>query len=488
MDTVRIPLTSTIESRAASIAKDALITNGYIESDGPKKWLIKRPGTVKLIANPTYTGAAQGMFPWAGNLYAVIGANFVKITPAGVETLIGAVSSGQMYFNVTDATPYIFFHKKTAAWTYNVTTNTLAAVTDVDFPTNAGMTLVPGIVYLDEYAYVMTTTGRIYNSANENPTSWGALDYVTKYSEPDGGVAICKHLNYIIAFGAWSSEFFYNAGNPTGSPLLRNDAAKCEIGCASGDSVVQFSQTVAFLGQSKEAGRGVYLFEGVSPVKISNPYVERYLNASDLSLVRAMALTISGHTFYTLTLNDLGMTLVYDMNEKLWYHWATPLGGAIDPIYYCDPTYMDMTYVDLVPARESTNFNFQNHCAINGVMYMQDITNGYVVKLDSSVYVDDEGIMEFLVRTPLIDGGNNRNKFWSSLQLIGDRTAVDMDVRWSDDDYQTWSTSRTISMNQERPILWQLGAARRRAVQLSSLSDAPIRLQELEVAVKQGIV
>jgi len=250
MDTIRIPLTIPIESRTASIDKDAYILNGYVESDGAKKWLVKRPGTVRLNPTSTQLGTAQGMYPMLGNLYSVTAGNLIKNTTLGAETVIGAVGAGQFTFNQTSQTPYLFLHSDTIGWTYNLTTTTLTEITDVDFPTNAGYTLVPGAVYLDDYMYVMTTTGRIYNSANENPTSWGALDFISKYSEADAGVAICKHLNYIIGFGEWSSEFFYNAGNATGSPLLRNDAAKCEIGCASGDSVIQFSQTVAFLSNS----------------------------------------------------------------------------------------------------------------------------------------------------------------------------------------------------------------------------------------------
>lgn len=489
MDTIRIPLTIPIESRTASLAKDAYTLNGYVESDGNKKWLVKRPGTVVLNAAATQLGVAQGMYPMLGKLYSVTAGNLIENTTAGVETVIGAIGAGQFTFNQTSQAPYLFFHSDVIGWTYNLTTSTLAEVTDPDFPCNNGYTLVPGSVYLDDYMYVMTTTGRIYNSANEDPTSWGALDYISKYSEADGGVALCKHLNYIIGFGEWSSEFFYNAGTPTGSPLLRNDAAKCEIGCASGTSVVQFSQTVAFLGQSREAGRGIFLFEGVSPVKISTPYVEKYLNISDLSLVRAGALTISGHTFYILTLSDIGITLVYDLNEKIWSFWTTtPLISPSGFTYYCDPTYMDMTYVDTIPDTIFNTFGYQSFSALDGVMYMQDINQGYIVRMSTVAYSDDANTILFTVRTPLIDGGNNRNKFWSSLELIGDRGLVDIDMTFSDDDYNTWSTARTISMNQERPILWQLGSSRRRALQLTSTSNAPIRIQELELAVKQGIV
>lgn len=491
MDTVRISLNNTIESRTASTAKDAIITNGYIESSGNTKWLIKRPGTSKLAPLYSIYGTAQGLYQFRGDLYSVIGSFLYRHTLAdSYPTLIGPVDTGYMYFNST-ITGELVFHNTLRAWVYDVNTNLLSEIV-TNFPTHdtPAKVLAPGMGYLDSYTYVMDTDGFIYNSGIEDPTTWNGLWKIGKVSEADGGVALAKHLNYLVAFGKWSSEFFYNAGTATGSPLLRNDTAKCEIGCANGDSVVQFSQTLAFIGQSREAGRGIFLFEGVSPVKVSTPFVERYLNKSNLATVRAMAITFSGHTVYTVTLVDLDVTLVYDLNEKLWYHWstATPIGGP-DSIYYCDPTYMDLDYVETTTVTSASNrFIFQNHCAINGVSYMQDIASGYIVKFDPAVYVDDDGAMPFSARTPLIDGGNNRNKFWHSLEIIADKDTVDLDVQFTDDDYNTWSTARTISLNQPKPIIWQLGVSRRRALQISTTSDRPVRIQELELAVKQGNV
>ena len=65
----------------------------------------------------------------------------------------------------------------------------------------------------------MTPNGDIYQSALEDASSWNALDFIGSQIEPDSGVYLAKFQNYIAAFKGWSTEFFYDAANATGSIL-----------------------------------------------------------------------------------------------------------------------------------------------------------------------------------------------------------------------------------------------------------------------------
>jgi len=501
MKTVRFPLAFSVESRTASPDKDARITNGYVETEGSKKWVYRRPGTASMSVSPSIPSfISQGMYPFQGALYSVVNGTLYKVTQAGVSSVIGTVGGGIHYFSQTSQAPYLFLHNTHQAWTYNLTTGVFAEVTNSGFPTNQGMTLVPGAVYLDDYTFVMTTNGRIYVSDIEDPTKWDELGtnptgaYISKTSEPDNGVAVVKHLNYIISFGQWSSEFFYNSGATSGSPLLRNDTAKCEIGCVNGDSVVQFSQVVAFLGQARETGKGVFIFQGVTPTKVSTPAVDRYLNASNGASVHASVVTIAGHTFYLLTLVDISVTLVYDISEKLWYLWSSNTSG-LDPRFYVDPTYFTPTLAigdanNYIATTTSTitPFEFVNHSALNGTSYFQHKLTGAIVTLDTGIYQDITQDMELNIRTQIVDGNTNHYKFWFMLEIIGDRDVATVDVSWSDDDYTTWETPRSVSLNQARPVLWQLGASRRRAFEFSSVSNSKIRIQDIETSIREGNV
>ena len=222
--TLRFPLGVSIESRIASTAKDSRLVNAYVETvDQEVQEVVKRPGTTSFALTPAIpSGTSYGLKAFNTKFYAGVGGRLYEYVSGGTSVDKGAISNGKLSFIETSETPYLFFHNGTAGWTLNGSTGTLATVSDLDFPPNQtpALPLAKGAVYLDDMVFVMTTSGRIYNSGIENPTSWDALDYISKTAEADGGVALAKHLNFIVAWGDFSGEFFYNAGNPTGSPLL----------------------------------------------------------------------------------------------------------------------------------------------------------------------------------------------------------------------------------------------------------------------------
>ena len=331
------------------------------------------------------------------------------------------------------------------------------------FPLNIGYSLAAGAVYLDGTVYCMTTTGRIYGSAIEDVLTWNALNYISKSSEPDGGIALAKHLNWVVAMGTYSTEFFYNAGGtyPT-SPLLRNDNSKLEIGCANGYSVVQFENTLMWIGVSKETGNGVYMLDGVSPIKVSTPVIEKYLNADGLSIVNAYALTIAGHTFYVMNLDVTEITLIYDLNEKLWYQWSSTVGGV------------------------EQDFVGRFFTSLYGKSYCLNPYNGALSVFDNGTYQDEYQTINTRVVTPIIDGGSTLTKFFESLQVVGDRAATTVQIRHTDDDYNTWTNRRTVNMNDIRPVLWTLGSSRRKAFELLHTDNTGLRIEAIELNVVEG--
>lgn len=347
-------------------------------------------------------------------------------------------------------------------------------------PATAIRNLAYGASYLDGSVYVLTTDGRIYGSNLEDSTGWNALNYLTKESEADGGVATCKHLNYILAWGAWSMEAFYDAAGPAPfSPLLRYDAAKTEIGCAVGTSVVPFSGTVAWIGQSREAGRGVFLLNGMAPQKISTTSIDTYLNQSalivgGLPIVRAWAVTLSGHSFYVLTLKDLNVTLVYDLLEGEWYQWTST----------------KQTGTTLAEGFFTQEF----FAALTGTSYTIDSTTGNVYTLSVNSY--DDGVnassstgvnpIQWRIVTESIDGGNNLVKFFHSLEIMGDRVNTPLFVRHTDDDFSSWSSYRQVQLVNARPVIFQCGQSRKRAYEFYHNDSLPIRLHSAEVLVKMG--
>lgn len=331
------------------------------------------------------------------------------------------------------------------------------------FPTD----LVPGIVFLDSYVFVGTKSGRLYASNLANPAIWNPLDYLTAEAEPDNLVGITKHFNYIIGFGQWSTEFFYDAGNASGSPLAPAPAYRMEIGCANGDSIVQFEQSVIWIGKSKSEGTQVFMLEGTSPIKVSTTYIDRWLKASTLEDVKAYVFKMNGHTFYVMTLHDLNVSLVYDVNEKVWYQWTSYAPG--------DESEGQST------AYAEQYFRPSYFVGYGGEYWALDDDTGVLYKISSSYYDDAGAPIFYRSVTDIMDSGTTKRKFYNRLEIVGDKVPATMMIRHSDNDYQTWSSYRQVDLSKVRPQIYQQGSARRRAWEFLCTESQPLRLDAAEI-------
>jgi Phage stabilisation protein len=326
------------------------------------------------------------------------------------------------------------------------------------FPTD----LVPGAAYLDGYVGVMTKNGRVYTSNSNDVTGWNALDYISSNSQPDLGTGLTSHLNYIVAFNQWSTQFFYDAANPTASPLSVNSSANLEIGCANGNSIAKFEQTVVWVGQSNSAGKGVYLLNGIAPNKISNQYIDKYLDVDGVTNCTGYGIKYQGHSWYVLTLPDTDITLVFDIDEKVWSFWSSQI-GRVEQYFVGDFS----TYYQ-------------------GITYIQDAHDGELYYLDDGTYTDADGPINFRLVSPLLDADTQDRKFISRVEIVGDKVDTILRIRHTDDDYQHWSQYRNVNLSNQRPVLYQNGTTRRRAYELYNNDNAAIRLDAMEMEITKG--
>jgi len=399
-----------------------------------------------------------------------------------------------------------------------------------------GRTTVRGIVWLDGTFYVMDAAATIYGSDLNAPTSYNALNFITAQIEPGAGVALQKSQNYVIALKEWSTEFFYDAGNATGSPLSPVENGFNLIGCASGDSVANLDGTIFWVSQTRQKGRGVYMMSGLEHMQISTPDIERVLNLSTLATVYSYGVKIAGHTFYVLTLVDQNVTLVYDATTKLWATWssltaaaavnvssitlsgttatvvtATPHGmsdgdpvniaGAVEAAYngifvtsYVDAT--TFTYETTVgtssPATGTitatpyteTYFKYVTYVNALGKDLVQHETNGTLCELTESAYQDVGIPVNVLIRTGKFDGGTVNLKRYAALEVIGNKVAANAYVRHSGDDYVTNTKYRKVDLNQTRSVIRRLGADRRRSFEVRFLDNTSLQISNLDIELQ----
>lgn len=537
MPIVNVPIPTSLKNRTNSLTKDSKMVNCFKETypDG-KVLAIKRPGKASYTITPALPNSGQGLWTYNNNLYAAAGSKLYSITGGtSTQLLTGMSGENVSWVNTLDTGsphPYMVFHDQVNGWflnttgtivnmakqvnlvvlvsggtgypstgtftvsgsisgsgaagTYIASGGTITSVTLTNPGSNYAGTLtvsfsgagssasataslnsfpanpVPGIVYLDGYVFVMDSQGQIWQSDNENPSAWGALNFTSAKSEGDEGKAIARHLNYVIAFKEWTADFFYDAGNATGSVLSINQSAHMEIGCADGNSIQNPEQTLIWMGTVVEGGRGIYMLNGLSPSKISTKAVETFLNASDLTGTYSWLYKIAGHTLYGLVLTDQNVTLVYDITENEWHVWTTSkdyIGGGED--------YFECSFV--------TQFPFNS-----GAFYVLDAVNGLVFTLSPTNYVDPFGPIRMRIVTDRMDFNTFAFKVGSALTIFGDQINDVMQVRHTEDDYNTWSQYRNVNLNLQKPCLYQLGRFRRRAYEFLYTGNNPLRLEKVD--------
>lgn len=475
MPTERIKFAQPIETRDGTLTKDSLTSNGVFEKRGQKIEFIKRPGLVygtqlTSVTPPAYK-AGQGIFAFGTTAVAVVDSTVYTVNPhTYANTNRGTISaSTNKVFGVSNLTnTYFFFHNKINAY---LLSSAGAITTPTGLPSSP---YVSGAVFLDNYMFLGTSGNEIYNCNIADPTTWNALGKVTFNTQSDQLVGIARHLNYLVAFGGRSIMFFYDAAVAApSSPLDVATSYTLDVGCANGDSIVSSTNSIFWIGKSKASGKSVYMLDGVSPIKISTNAIDRCLETDGLANVHAYVYKFSGHTMYILNLHTSNITLAFDVEAQMWYQWtqyATASGDQPNPGTMVESYFRPISYAE-----------------VDGVPLFLDDDVATVYTASTSVYQDNGQPIYYRVTTDLYDNGVTKAKFYGRLEIVGDKVAGGtMQVRHTGDDYNSWSSWRTVDLHATRSQIYQCGRDRRRAWQFLCTSNVPLRLECAEIDFRLG--
>lgn len=462
---LRIPLIGSFQNRQTDASKDQRFVNVFPEiiktesTDGKKVYLNKRAG-VTTYSTPSAAATGRGIYVYNSKVYTVWD-NILYSDATPIQTI--NTSTGTVgWVETTGGTKYLMVVDGTDGWLIN-SVDTVARITDADFPTPH----IPIPTYLDGYVFLIKSNSEsIYNCDLDAPASWDAANFIDSEMFPDTLVALARLNNQVLAFGTASSQFFYDAANAVQSPLGSNPAPALQIGCACPYAIHQNEKFCVFVGQSKTGGHAVYKIDGFEPKKISIEPIEKLLDAESTSLASAKGygVRIQGHYFYVLNLVSQSRTLVYDLEDGFWSEWSSNNSGS------------------------HIKFNYDYATELTGDMLIQHVSSGAVHKFSTTTYQDNSVDILCLIRTTKLDFDTMANKFFHSIYVVGDinPSSTTMTVRWTNDDYQNWSATRTLTLNTNRAFTSQLGAARRRAFEFSFASNYPLRLEAMELRINTG--
>lgn len=460
--TGHIALQGGYSSRLGSVSKDRRQKNciyDYVENDKGEveKWTVKRSGFTQHLSDTAAAG--RGIYQWKGLLYAVIGSVLYKDGVSIKSNLTN--STGLVQWTEEHKTDLLIFRDGDKIVTVNVG-DSVTELTDGDIPTS----LVPGIVTLDTFVFVMNTDGEIYNSNLDNVTSWTAGHFITAKEEADDGVAIFKHHNYIAALGDWTLEFFYNAVNPTGTPLRPVSGTVDMVGCVSGDTVYADENIAIWVTKTRTGVARVAVLDSLKIKYLSTPAIERIINQEDTNLdnARAWGIRISGRLYYVLTLTADKLTLVVDVESGDWFDWNSDDGTT------------------------ETYFTGIASTQLDGRNYVLDEDNGKIYEMDFDIYQDDTQDINVEIVTGNWDAKSSRYKFIHRVGIVGDEqtSTSNITLDMTLDDYKTYIASRTVDMSTTDPAGHQWGRVNRAAFRLKHTANTPLRVKELDIAYTLG--
>lgn len=467
-ETKRVNFIANPQQRNGTTDKDFRLINMMTEvvnspiGDQKKYYIKSRPGVA--LAHTTAAGDGRGLYYWVisgtGYAMAVVGN---KVYSNGTSVLTLTTSTGKVGFTEfvsSTGTVTLILVDGTKGYVFSNPT-TAVEITDADFPSPH----IPTPVFMDGYLFIAKANSQdIYNSDLDDPSLWTAGSFISAEMYPDKIVALSKNNNYLYAVGRNSTEYFYDAANATGSPLARHNSAVQQFGTVAMASVVQTEKEVVFIGETGDGGHTVWTIDGFKEKEIGIPAIKSILLAEGTTLkdTFAFCVRVSGQKLYCINLST--RTLVYSFDTQMWSEWQT----------------------------NGDNFFCGNASdGPDGSAYLLHNTEGEVYTMNENLFTDHELPITCTAISSKIDFDTIKRKFMSRLSLIGDvpddtLADINVSIQWSDDDYKTWSTARTLKFTPDLPAIQQLGQFRRRAFKITYALPHLFRIEGMEVDINKG--
>lgn len=492
----RIPLvgslTNRLESGAVETSKDQLfincfpdVTRNAITGTG-KVELLKRYGytSSQTLADFNYSTTGKGATIWtatAGTNYATYAVSrtsgITRVydetgTQVGGDITPNAYNCTSLTETVISGVPnlvaYIWNNTRTDAW-YYPDGGAWTRISDGDFPPNQAtpLYLVGEPVHKDGFMFVMDSFGRIWNSDLNSLANWSAIGYINAGDSVDGGAGLALYNNMIVAFGVRTIQFFQNSGNATGSPLTKipksiNIGISPLISNVGYRYILPVGDTVYFIGKNNsDSVRHVYRLNGLNAEIVSNSAIDKFLNSS--TFVEGVSAHLAGVIFQSgkshILMNGDSTNGAYAFCVETGVWWRAKIFGGLD-----------------IPAALGNT-----------------LIRGRVIYELGTDFQDAASDMTMTIQLGNMDHGTSKRKFFPSAELVCDKqsTSGNISISWSDDDYATFSTARTIDPSTGSRRITRLGSTKRennhkRAWKIEETVNRPFRGELLVLNYEVG--
>lgn len=319
--------------------------------------------------------------------------------------------------------------------------------------------------FVDGFALIADNAQKaVYNSDLNSLSAWRADNYIAKQIVQDEMQGLARLGKQIIAFGSETAEVFQNAGMPEGSPLVTVPQLFYRIGLpeqvVSGYThyYARLHNKLYFVGrEGASASLGLYVYDGAKYEKVSTQAIDKILAERAGSIYSVNSILFSGKQAVAIALDITTAAtqrwLMYFPEWKDWFEW------------------------------NSTIFTPVN----NGKWFLGTGTNQHKLKSISQATQNyqDDGTNYTLTHQFKVPAQGGYYNHMHMLGVVGDtaRSASSLGVRFSDDDLQTYSASRTIDMTQAKKEIVRCGSYRNRWVELTHTGNLDVRLEKVVMRV-----
>lgn len=308
-------------ARSNILACDRMI-NMYVESassDAKEPEMIKRWPGFDAYSNTVSNDGVRALYVAStGICFALIENQFYAVSGGSLNLLPGTMDTASGPIGITDNGQQLFVVDGTYGYIMPFSTMTIGRITDPDFPNGAVVAL-----YMDTYFLTNVPNSFSFQwSAQNDGTSWDALDFASAEGSPDyitAGIVVNRELWW---FGPQSKEVFYSTGTDT--VFDRVTGGFTDQGCTAPHALIQADNTCFWLGQDKNGTAMIYKGRGYTSTRVSTHAIEWHMaEYSTLADCIAWAMQMDGHTFIIFTFPTAAKTWAFDISTNAWSELAS---------------------------------------------------------------------------------------------------------------------------------------------------------------------
>lgn len=249
-------------------------------------------------------------------LIGVFGSSVYRFDTNYNATFIGSVGTSSGYISIVpNNNGQIGFVDGEAGYTYTVSTNTFATITDAGFPPNP-----LNLGFLDGFGIIPSGNSVEFQiSAFNDFTKWNAFDEALIQSYPGFNVGVGVVNRRIHFFKNASCDIWYNNGSAD-FPFRPDRNSLFNIGCRATQSIREAFGYLFWLSNDEAGASSVYVTDGSTPRRVSTDSIDdliaTFVRPDDMD---AYIYKENGHILYQMSWTTDDVTLFYDLQMDKWY-------------------------------------------------------------------------------------------------------------------------------------------------------------------------